>query len=474
MTLLHIIGIVLTVGLLLLAGLLSGRRAGGDKKFTTGGSTAGKWMVCGAIMGTLVGGQTTIGTAQLAFTFGFSAMWFALGSSIGCVLLALAYAGPLRRSGCTTIMEIVGREYGRKTEVAGSVLSLVSIFVSILAQILSAAALIMSFFSVNFFVGCLIAAGLMLCYVLWGGAVGAGAGGLVKLMLLYASCVAGGVAVWCLAHGFTGLIEVIPSDIRHQYTYIFARGPLKDLGSALSISLGVLSTQTYAQGVWMAKSNGAAKRGTLLCALLIPPIGAASVLIGIYMRGHYVTADELQQLQAVGERLPDGMGVIGSSAQAFPRFVMDVLPDWFGGIVLGTLLVTVIGSGSGLSLGASTILVRDVLTVVNKRFAGAKAMMRVSRTAIAGILLLGVAVALVAGNGFINDLGFLSLGLRATTVLIPLSCALWMPKRFGYKQALASMIAASAMMLAAHILNLPGDAMFYGLAVGLAVVLLKF
>ena len=42
-------------------------------------------------MGTLVGGASTIGTAQLAYSFGFSAWWFTLGAGLGCVMLAAFY-----------------------------------------------------------------------------------------------------------------------------------------------------------------------------------------------------------------------------------------------------------------------------------------------------------------------------------------------------------------------------------------------
>ena len=58
LTPIHIIGILLTVGLLLAASILSGRKVKDAKSFTTGGK-AGSWMVCGAILGTLVGGQST-------------------------------------------------------------------------------------------------------------------------------------------------------------------------------------------------------------------------------------------------------------------------------------------------------------------------------------------------------------------------------------------------------------------------------
>ena len=97
---LHVVGLVATILLIIGIGVYSGRKVKSAADFSSGGGKAGSWIVCGAIMGTLVSSQATIGTAQLAFSYGMSAWWFTLGSGIGCLILALGYAAPFRRSGC--------------------------------------------------------------------------------------------------------------------------------------------------------------------------------------------------------------------------------------------------------------------------------------------------------------------------------------------------------------------------------------
>ena len=91
----HIFGIILTVSLLLFVSWWSGRQVKDARSFMTGG-TSGSWMVCGALLGTLAGGQSTVGTAQLAFCYGLSAWWFTIGAGLGALLLGLVYAAPLR------------------------------------------------------------------------------------------------------------------------------------------------------------------------------------------------------------------------------------------------------------------------------------------------------------------------------------------------------------------------------------------
>ena len=204
----HIIGILLTVGLLLAVSILSGRKVKDAHSFATGGK-AGSWMVCGAILGTLVGGQSTIGTAQLAFSFGLSAWWFTIGAALGALVLGLVYAAPLRRSGCTTLMEVVRQQYGPRAETVGSILFLVGIFISITSQLLSSSAMLGSLFGLPLTATLVIGAVLIAAIVLFGGIKSAGASGIVKLALLYVCSLAAGIAVWRLGHGLAGIRESV-------------------------------------------------------------------------------------------------------------------------------------------------------------------------------------------------------------------------------------------------------------------------
>ena len=491
LTPIHIIGILLTIGLLLAASILSGRKVKDAKSFTTGGK-AGSWMVCGALMGTLMGGQCTVGTAQLAFNFGLSAWWFTIGAALGAMVLALFYAAPIRRSGCTTLLEIVARQYGHKVETVGSILFLIGIFISIVAQVITSSAMLGSLFHLPMLWAALIGAVLIMLLVLFGGIKSAGAAGIIKLVLLYFSSLAAGVVVWRMAGDFSGVgrgidtVYALPGiaeengiadleSIHHRYGSLFGRGVTKNLGGCLSIILGVVSTQTYAQSIWSAATTPKARRGAIYCAFLIPLIGAACTLVGMYMRGHYVTAAELAALQAAGESLPDGIGVIENSAQTFPAFILQHMPAWIGGIMLGTLLINILGCASGLSLGAATILVRDVVQNVSKKYSIHNSQLSTltqTRLAIVVILLMAAGAANLFRGAFINDLGFLSLGLRAVALLFPLSFALWLPGRFRPRAILVSMAAGTAAMLLAKALALPADPVYYGLALSFLVILI--
>ena len=477
----HIIGILLTIGILLAVSILSGRKVHDARAFTTGGRS-GSWMVCGALLGTLVGGQSTIGTAQLAFAFGVSAWWFTIGAALGALVLALFYAKPVRNSGRTTLLEIVAHEYGRKAETVGSILFLIGIFISIMSQVLSSTAMVTSLFRLPIGWAAVASALLIMLFVLFGGIQSAGAGGIIKLILLYISSLTAGIIVWKMAGGFHNILDDIggallatssPTPLATYYNPL-ARGALKDLGGCLSLTLGVVSTQTYAQAVLSGATTAKARRGGIYCAFLVPLIGAACTLVGMYMRGHYVTAAEYAQLTAAGQTLPQGMGIIQGSLQAFPTFVLNHMPAWLGGIALGAMLINILGCGSGLVLGAATILVRDVYGNLAARIGRPRprvSQLLQTRLSIIGLLILAVIIALSVRGTFINDLGFLSLGLRAVALLFPLSFALFLPRRFSPRSVVPAMIAGTAVMLTAKLLALPGDPVYYGLGTSLLLML---
>ena len=420
--------IVLTVVLIVGIGVASGR---GGKGFATASGQAGQWIVTGAIIGTLVGGQATIGTAEMGYSYGFSGIWFTWGSAIGCLLL-YALTPRLRETGCSTLLEVVGKRFGKRAEVVGSLLSLFGMFFSIVAQQLACAALIRAIVPCTLLEALLAGTAVMLVYVVLGGMMGAGKGGVAKLVLLYGACiVCGSVVAWRT----NGLADFPACQFNP-----FNRGIPTELNSILSMALGVIATQSYAQAIWAGKSTKTARKGALLSALLIPPIGVACTLVGMYMHS---------------------CGAIDAGSMAFPAFALQYLPQWLGGIVIGTLLITVVGGCTGIALGSSVIVVRDLL---HRQLDASTAIVRV---ALVAIMTLALLTSMLLTGTFINDLGFMSLGLRAASILLPLCCVFFMRRRIGNIFIVLSMVASVVAMLLAKAVGIAWlSPMLCGLIVG--------
>jgi len=255
-------------------------------------------VVAGLIMGTLVGGSSTVGTAQLAYNYGLSAWWFTLGGGLACLVLALLFVRPWRKSGAMTLIAIISREFGPKVGLTASLLSSVGTFINIISQLIAGTAVIAVVApGLGLLPALLITAAFMALYVIGGGIRGAGVVGILKLALLYVSMICCGILALHLSGGLSGFGEMVrgidnPEGVR--FGSLFARGVGKDGGAGLSLILGVLTTQTYAQAVMSARSDRQARLGALVSAVLIPPIGAGGILVGLFMRAHFPGIEGLQ------------------------------------------------------------------------------------------------------------------------------------------------------------------------------------
>ncbi len=449
MTIEHILGMSLTLIAIVALSIYSGRAAKSKKG-------ANSFVVAGAIMGTLVGGSSTVGTAQLAYTYGMSAWWFTLGSGIACLVLALLYVKPMRQTGEKTLIAIVRNEFGDISGLVSSVLSSLGSFINIISQLIAATAIIAVVCpDMHIIPALLISALFMVIYVIFGGTKGSGMVGILKMLLLYAAMMVSGVLVLVMSRGFGGFLELVrgidnPDGIR--FHSLFARGVGTDLGACLSLILGVITTQSYAQAVFAAGRTEQAFKGALLSAFLIPPVGIGGILVGLYMRATHP-------------------GITAKTALTL--FVTENMPPLFGGVVLGALFIAVVGTGAGLALGIASVLRRDVIG----RFAKKSAVSGKAMEKLLIVVLLATAALMSMGplGDTILNFAFMSMGLRGATIFLPLCCALWCRGRIGQGYAICSIAAGPLTVLVFGLLDiLPFDPLFAGVGASFVIMMTGF
>ncbi|HHZ01729.1 MAG TPA: sodium:solute symporter family protein [Tissierellia bacterium] len=442
LTTFHILGSILTLSLIIFIGIYSGRKVKDAKDFSGGGRSAGWTLVSGTIIGTLVGGSSTIGTAQLAFTNGLSAWWFTIGAGIGCLLLGTVFTKALRKSSCETIQEIITVEYGRTSGVITSVLASFGIMLNIVAQILAANSLLSSMFGLSPEVSAIISVVLMACYVIFGGVLSTGILGVIKLLLIYISVIFSAIIAFKLAGGINEIYNSLPHD---KYFNFFSRGIGVDGGAFMSVVLGVLSTQTYVQAVLSGKSDKESIKGALISSLLIPPIGIGGILVGYYMRINYPTI---------------------ASGQAFPLFIINYMPSFIGGGILATLLIALLGTGSGMALGFATIITKDIYKKYINKNASSREELLVTRIVILLSLLVSAMFTLGNLKSAVLKWGFMSMGLRAAVLLIPMISALFFKGKISSTFAvLSSVLGFGAFLVNEIFLNLNIDSLIIGVIV---------
>src|SRR5881397_2933460 len=116
-----IFGVAMVITIIAVTAVVSGLRVRSTREFTVAGHRAGWPIVSGIIVGALVGGSSTVGTAQAAFVYGLPAWWFTLGAGIGCLILGTLLVRALNQTGLETLPQYLTTAFGQPSRPAVAV-----------------------------------------------------------------------------------------------------------------------------------------------------------------------------------------------------------------------------------------------------------------------------------------------------------------------------------------------------------------
>lgn len=198
LTFLHILIISATVFAVIGSGFYVSRSVRSSAGYSVAGRSAGASLVAGSIAGTVVGGGATVGTAQLAYSFGLSAWWFTLGSGIAFILMGIFYAKRLRNTALETIPQYLELYYGKKAETLSSIISSIGILLSAVASSLPGIEIISALFGLTPFLSALLLMALVIAYTFFGGMKSAAVSGILKMVIIWISLFISGAIAFLL------------------------------------------------------------------------------------------------------------------------------------------------------------------------------------------------------------------------------------------------------------------------------------
>ncbi len=441
----HILILLATVALVIGTGFYVGRSVRSADSYSLNGRSAGPWLVAGSIAGTVVGGGSTVGTAQFAFSFGLSAWWFTLGAGLAFCLMGLFYAKRLRRTNLTTIPQYLSLHYGKRAEEAAGIISSVGILFSAVASCIPGIEIIAALFRISAWQAALVLILLVAGYTFFGGMKSAGVGGILKMAIIWISlAIAGGSAAYSLWS-----LPTLGVSFPASAFNLFGQGGSTALANLLALIVGVFCTQTYIQAVFSAAKPAVASLGCFVAALIVIPVGLPSVSIGMYM--HYFAPQSLPVL-------------------VLPLYLTEHQPVLVAGVALGGIMLSLIGSIGGLSLGIGTMVSHDILSPL-LGIREDKKLLRLTRASVLGVMVVACGIAIVNQDTEVLFWNYLSMGLRGGGIFLPLTLAVFWPGHVKAVWVVISMLGSTvAAMLASTVIPLPFDPLFAGLLVSLALL----
>ena len=148
-----------------------------------------------------------------------------------------------------------------------------------------------------------------------------------------------------------------------------------------------------------------------------------------------------------------------------PIYLAEHLPPWLGGVALGGVMLSIVGSLGGLALGVGTMIAKDILgRAFSVEDEGKKLLLL--RVVVLVVVVCACATAIANMGMQVLILTYLSMALRGGGIFLPLTLAVFRPKCVAPRWALLSMIVSTAVaVLFSTVLTPPVNPLFIGLAV---------
>ncbi len=255
---------------------------------------------------------------------------------------------------------------------------------------------------------------IVLLLVFFGGLSSSGMAGIFKIVLIFASIFVGGVMAYADMGHWQGLTQ---SFAAYPWFSLLGRGVEDGLVSLGSMIVGVISTQTYVQALFSARDTKTAAVGCCAAALIVIPVGLPSVMIGMFMHLHHPEIN---------------------SIDALPLYLVTYLPQWLGGIGLGAVLLSALGSIAGLALGVGTMISRDIVSKIWLK-ATAAGQLWASRLSVLAVSVTAMVFVFMHLDSSVLEWNYLSMALRGSGIFLPLTFCIFFPGRVRASMGVAAM-----------------------------------
>lgn len=302
----------------------------------------GIFVVASSIAGLAIGGASTIGIAENAFTVGLSAGWYDTAWAIGAVITAFLAVKYLRRSGYSTISALVNEMYGKKTSFI-MVVSMCIIQSGIIALQYKAGGSILAALLPEIFTtesGTFFSFIIFMLVAMIGGMGSVSLTNVLNLILIYVGVIVATVIVLSGHGGWSAIQTLVAAEPEVPYMSLTEGMGWIGIISWIIVMIGnTNSVQGVVQIGLTGKDDRSAKWGYIIGAVLMVPVGFICALLGVASKA----------------LLPEA-----AAAEALPKILMSI-PPVLGGITLSGLWAADMGTGCSMIVGLSTTVSSDIV-----------------------------------------------------------------------------------------------------------------
>ena len=327
--------------LLIVIGIYASRQQDSIEDFFVAGGRVGTFSIACLWLASYVGGAAIIGGSAKSYEVGVSGGWYILCMAIGCLSFGLLFAARVCRAGkekqLLTYPQYIEQSYDSRTRIVATITTMIA-FTGFAAGQLAAAGAVLSMLLVwDYGTSLLLASAIIIVYTAGGGFLAVTYTDWVQFTLLFAGVVIVGIPI-AIANG--GTWESFATTLPADYFNPTGWGLPTMLAMAVSIPLSFFVGMDSFTRMFAAKSERAAKHGTLWAAAFLLPLAVGTVWLGM-------TAAQV---------VPG----VENANSVLTAFVMEVFPVGLKGLMLVGILAALMSTADICILTASANGSQDI------------------------------------------------------------------------------------------------------------------
>ena len=346
-----VLGLVILYNIIVIGGIgfyLTHREkaSGHVTDMATGGRDANLAMFSITLAITYLGSAHVYGLMEMSFALGAVALWFSFAHTILMCVICLGTGPWVRRLGCATIPELIGRMYGRHMRTITACIGAMVVFglVTLETQTLGIGISAISGWSLGW--AAVIGAIFGTAYVTMGGIKQTMWVNLVNAVVMYGSIIIGGIYLaFVLPEGWEGVRQHYVANDQEFKLSIFGTPDLM-VGFSLAAVFSVVFSQSVNQqgmaAAMSAKDEKVIRRSLWIAAPVNGMFGVFPVLCGL-------AAATIPEFAELGPKL------------AGATLIVKLLPSWLVVLLQAGFLGALLSTFAMSALAPATIFAKDIV-----------------------------------------------------------------------------------------------------------------
>jgi SSS family solute:Na+ symporter len=354
-----------------------------SEDFLLGGRKAPFWLMLAAYLGGAIGGSSVSGYIGYGYSGGLATIWSALFPGLGLTAFIVIFARRLnhfgRTTGATTITDFLCARYGESVRVPAAIMSFFRPAFLTGMQYLATAIVLRVAFGLPLQAGVVIAAVVILAYLITAGQYSALVTQWVQAILQSLCIVVFAVSAVKLAGGMdaavSGLYNILPENFVNGLSLSWSQVSVW----FLTLCLFYLVDPWAYMWAYIGKTPRITQNAQL--AMCSQFYGVLVFVAGMCI-AVAVTSGNIV--------LPEGL----TSDSLYAHIALNESAPAVGMILIVGLMMTIISCGSSFIMNGVTILTKDIYKSAINKNATDKQMLNASRISVAIVSLLGIVGAL--------------------------------------------------------------------------------